>query len=307
MIRPIIVLMILASSARAATDTTVARLVGNPSAFIGMNVRLTGRVKSINYMPEIRDGASILSFVLTAENRELKVVTPLAATLARDDQVTVRGILTRTHSTFELDASAGDIQVQRPEHLRNTFAAEAAADRKGMRGVPTEIIDTPLTIAVSIGAIIQAIFAIIAVAALSLRARRFNVRLDISTLVQPHLKLRNDQRELHIVLRLISTGPLAPCLDQRMLLVIHGTIVKQVITSMSGNVSSLFPLMIKDDVVLHLTFILPSGIPAPEGTPLDLRLRDAFSSRVFTTRLNVIHRACDPELEGSVPNALEAA
>jgi hypothetical protein len=298
MIRPIVLLMILASSVRAATDTTLTQVLANPSAVLGTNVRLTGRVKSINYMPEIRDGASILSFVLTAENQELRVVTPLAATLARDDQVTVRGVLTRVHGTLELDASAGDMHVQRPEHLRNTFAAEAAADQKGMRGVPTEIIDTPLTIAVSIAAIIQAIFAIIAGAALALRARRFNVRLDISPVVQPHLALHDDQRELHLVLRLLSTGPLAPCLDQRIQLVLHATILEVVTTSLPGNAAPAFPLLIKDDVVLHLAFVLPNAIPAPEGTPIELRLRDAFSSRIFASNLTIAHRECDAALEG---------
>jgi hypothetical protein len=279
---------------RASTiDASIQHVLERPRDMVNRTVQVHGRVTRINYVPEIRDGASTLSFSLSDGTRDLRVLTPLAPTLATGQQVTVRGTLTTSAGTPELDARAGDI------HLIETAQTRAPAPPTAVQGVPVVAVDTPLTIAVSVAAITQALFAVIAVISIIQHKRRYNLGLAVITLTQPHIRLTDNERELHLALRVLSTHAMSPWLARNIELDIHGRTLNAT-TTLVQDTTAMFPVLVRDDLELQLTFTLPPALPAPAGTPCVVRLSDAFTRRTFTAPLTIaVHDVAPPEALGA--------
>jgi hypothetical protein len=275
-------LFLVAMDVWASTiNTSIKHVLERPRDMVNQTIQVQGRVTRINYVPEIRDGASTLSFTLSDGPRDLRVLTPLAPTLTTGQQIAVRGTLITTNSgTPDLDARAGDI------HLIDTAQTPVPTPPTAVQGVPVVAVDTPLTIAVSIAAIIQALFAVITVISIIQHKRRYNLGLSVITLVPPHIRLTENQRELHVTLRVLSTHAMSPWLARDIELDIHGRTLNAATASVQ-NTTTMFPVLVRDDLVLHVTFALPQALPAPEGTACTVRLSDAFSRRTFTAPLTI--------------------
>jgi len=275
-------LLFVVMNVRASTiETSIQDALERPRDLANRAVQVHGRVNRINYVPEIRDGASTLSFTLSDGTQDLRVLTPLAPTLTTGQQVTVRGtLITTSAGAPELDARAGDIHVIDAAQTRAPIPPTAA------QGVPVVAVDTPLTIAVSVAAITQALFAVITVISIIQHKRRYNLGLAVITLATPHVRLTENERKLHVTLRVLSTHAMSPWLARSIELDIHGRTLNAT-TALVQDTAAMFPVLVRDDLILQLTFTLPPLLPTPAGTACVVRLSDAFTGRTFTAPLTI--------------------
>src|SRR5262245_36786694 len=195
----------------------IADLLGS-LAFDKAAVIVEGEVFSINYAPEIRDGMSILSFILADGTGKIKILNQTAGVLSRGDRVRVVGVFASSRELSghkklvnEIDSTRGEIEV-----LKSRRAEEIRESREsGVNAVPTTLVDTPWSMSIDIATLLSALFAAIATIPLILHRRRFNLAMVIrAPLPGVVKKTKGESVAVFLpVLRLISIGGMRPQLS----------------------------------------------------------------------------------------------
>jgi hypothetical protein len=275
------------SAVYGQTKVSVQGLLIDPARYDQKVVDVQGSIAAINYVPDIRNGSSIYSFWLTDGKARVKVLNPVSGMLHKGDTVQVDGMFShlRAGSSMkmvanELDATAGDVKVLKTSYV------PPEVDRNSGAAVPTAPIDTPWSISVGIASIVSAIFAIVAASSLLLHARRFNLGLVITEQAPPTFSSLPDNRiEATLPLRLISTRGMIPQIRRGIEMrtgSYRGTPSEIRVGEEVSEV--LFPLGIKDEILLTLKYRVPAELRREFAAGYRLIFRDAFSRKIFSAR-----------------------
>ena len=205
--------------------------------------------------------------------------------LSRGDKVRVTGIFRHLRSVQglnkvanEVDSTRGDIEVLQG---RRYDARERRAESDAADAVPTTVVDTPWSISVAIASLLSAVFAAVAAIPLLLYPRRFNVKLEFTELEPREMTpLENGLSALVLTLRLISTKSLTPQVaDGAVLHLGEKSFLSNSIRIPPFDKAPDFPLAVKDDLVVRLSYIIPSDLTEAVRNGYIVVLQDKYCRR----------------------------
>jgi len=287
---PLILLLVCSSHLHAQPRIKVRDLLRDKTQD-KVTVVVEGEVSSINYAPEIRDGMSVLSFVLDDGTGKVKILNQTAGMLTRGDRVRVVGVFARSRELAgymkpanEIDSTRGEIEV-----LKGKRAEEIRESReRGVTAIPTSLVDTPWSLTIGIATLLSAIFAAIATIPLVLRARRFNLAMKIMA-PSPGLVERTRGESIAVfrpILRLISTGSMTPQLSREFILKIGAQkFQSQSLRILERAEEIVFPVAVENSITLELDCEIPDSLceEVPQG--YSVIFRDTFTGQHFKARI----------------------
>lgn len=145
---------------------------------VGKDIIVEGKVKSINYAPEIHNGKTLHSLVISDDGVVLRVVFASAVLYAEGDFLRLRGVLRENPISGALEVT--DVDVEPIEYSKESYARWAKPySNDAAKGVPTEVIPTPLSTAGEISAVLAAIFGLVVVIGQVLDRRKALILLPL--------------------------------------------------------------------------------------------------------------------------------
>lgn len=143
-------------------------------------VVVAGKVHSINYAPELRNGMTMYSFVLDDSTGQVKVFSPHAPMLGRGDEVRVTGtfhsskkVLDIVTLVTEIDSSKGSLEIIKSERYDSM---EEKLNNPVNMTIQTSEVETPWSLTVDIASVLSAVLALV----LFFNLRRFKLGLKIA-------------------------------------------------------------------------------------------------------------------------------
>jgi len=240
-------------------------------------VLVQGKVSSVSYRPEIRDGFSVYSFAITDDQeRTIRVMNPMASLFSTGDIVKISGIF---HEPNEIDATEGNIEILEGS---DSELSRLYSQNRSLSSVPVSPVDTPWTRSDQISSILSALFALFGFIAISLRLRRFNLGLSFSvSSARLGLRREGDQdRILLLVVRAISTHSAVPQISAEVSLRMGQSTFKA--TSVQREYSA--------NGVISTRDVAPIPVMEPVFLELQFRIPEAQANTIKKRRLKIIFR-----------------
>lgn len=255
---------------------------GSVEQYLDREVLLEGIVTTVNFAPEIRDGSTVSSLVLSEGAASIRVLSPAAILYSEGDRLRVSGIIQRHPSIvgdLELDARDGSFEVLAASERTLDTWIRPRADSSG--AVRVESVPTPLSVFGNVSNILSAVIALVATFAIALRFRRFNLALHIAQAGSETWEKRDGT--VCVPVRILSTGSSPVALSQNIELRIGRQRIP--IKSVHRDLKPVkFPFLVGDER-LELMFAVPAKVTFPEDSKVYLRMQDAVSRKKFKKRL----------------------
>lgn len=260
-------------------------------SFHHQTVVVEGDVLSINFMPEIRDGRSLESFIIGDGSGKVKVLSQAASMLDRGDRVRLVGVFAKEREfagamkiVDEIDATRGEIEILRSKR------GEENRDRResGLEAIPTVSVDTPWSMLIDIATLLSAAFAALACLQLLLQRRRFRLGMKLVPLSQRLISEREagGQMVLVSILRLISTGSVAPRLANSASLKVGKAEVLPRSLRIVGQTGAIdFPVTVNDELSVEVEYSVPASVGEQLEQGYAITFRDHFDKRSFVARV----------------------
>lgn len=175
-------------------------------------VVVAGKVQSINYAPELRNGMTMYSFVLDDSTGQVKVISPHAPMLGRGDEVRVIGtfqstktVLDKVTAVAEIDSSKGALEIIKSERYDSM---EEKLNNPVSMTVQTSEVETPWSVTVDVASVLSAVLALV----LFFNLRSFKLGLEIVE-IKREIRFADGRSAFHTTLLLSSTESTDPFLS----------------------------------------------------------------------------------------------
>lgn len=255
---------------------------GSVEQFLDREVVIEGVVKTVNFAPEIRDGSTLSSLLLSEGTASMRVLSPAAILYSEGDRLRISGILRRHPplvGDLEIDARDGSFEVLTASE--RTFDTWIRPRTESPGALKVETVPTQLSIFGHLSDIASAVIALVATVAIALRFRRFNLALHIAQPVSSRVLIYD--RTLRIHIRILSTGSSPVALSKEIYLQVRKQRFPAVAVLRDSEFVA-FPILIRDEE-LEFRFSLPAEPTLPEKSKVYVRMQDAASAKTFKKRL----------------------